>query len=87
MGFGEGKVSRYTLTKTDNGITLDAQPATGIANAVVDTTADDGMAHVYTASGVEVYSAPASSFNINDVPMNGLLIIKKGGETTKVMKK
>ena len=87
MGFGEGKTSRYTLTKTDDGITLDAQPATGIANAVVDTTADDGMAHVYTASGVEVYSAPASSFNINDVPMNGLLIIKKGGETTKVMKK
>lgn len=87
MSFGEGKTSRYTLTKTDDGITLDAQPATGIANAVVDTTADDGMAHVYTASGVEVYSAPASSFNINDVPMNGLLIIKKGGETTKVMKK
>lgn len=87
LGFGEGMTSAYTLVKNDDGISLEAVPATGIENAIVsNTTADDGIARVYTVDGVEIYAAPAASFSIDDVPAKGLLIVKKGGETTKVMK-
>lgn len=65
----------------------DPQWTTGVENVVAADNTDDGMARVYTASGVEVYAAPAASFSIDDVPATGLLIVKKGGETTKVMKK
>ena len=86
--FGEGLTSSYTLVKKDDGtIEINPTPATGIENAIVsNTTADDGIARVYTVDGVEIYAAPAASFSIDDVPAKGLLIVKKGGETTKVMK-
>ena len=88
MPFGEGLTSSYTLVKKDDGtVEINPTPTTGIENAIVsNTTADDGMARVYTVDGVEIYAAPAASFSIDDVPAKGLLIVKKGGETTKVMK-
>ena len=85
----ESYTNNYILTINGYDISLeqgDNQWTAGINGVEVDAD-DDGMARVYTASGVEVYAAPAASFSIDDVPATGLLIVKKGGETTKVMKK
>ena len=48
--------------------------------------AGDGMVRVYTADGVLVYTAAADAFSIDDVPATGLLIVKNGAKTTKVVK-
>ena len=84
----ENYINNYILTINGYDISLtagDNQWTSGI-EGVETTTADDGMARVYTVDGVEIYAAPAASFSIDDVPAKGLLIVKKGGETTKVMK-
>ena len=48
--------------------------------------AGDGMVRVYTVDGVLVYTAAADAFSIDDVPATGLLIVKNGAKTTKVVK-
>ncbi len=75
-------VGRWETTVTEG----DPQWCVGIEGVTVGNPSD-GIVNVYTVDGVKVYSAPAAGFSIDDVPATGLLIVKNGAETTKVMKK
>ena len=75
-------VGRWDTTVTEG----DPQWCVGIEGVTVGNPSD-GIVNVYTVDGVRVYSAPAAGFSIDDVPATGLLIVKNGAETTKVMKK
>lgn len=44
------------------------------------------LTQVYDASGRLVYSTPSESFNLWDVPARGLLIVKQGNETRKIVR-
>ena len=82
-------VNNYILTKQGSRATVTAgEPGwtTGIENVVAGGNGGDGMVRVYTADGVLVYTAAADAFSIDDVPATGLLIVKNGAKTTKVVK-
>lgn len=59
--------------------------STGISEVKADVEGNAAV-RVYDAAGKEVYSAPAASFDINDVPAKGVLIVKQGQKTRKVVK-
>lgn len=60
---------------------------TGIGNLQgSSTSAEASIARVYDASGRLVYSAPSESFNLWDVPARGVLIVKQGEQTRKIVR-
>jgi hypothetical protein len=77
-----GKISSLTNEKNPNWTT-----PTGI-NTIKNTTStqNNGLVRVYDMSGRQVYSSQSSAFSIHDIPSNGVLIIKKGNEVTKIVK-
>lgn len=82
-------VNNYILTISNGTATVtEGEPGwtTGIENVSADAAAGDGTVRVYTADGVLVYTAPADGFSMDDVPAKGLLIVKNGAKTVKVMK-
>lgn len=82
-------VNNYILTINGDNVTVEDGESgwtTGTENVVATTTESDGTVRVYTVDGVQVYSAPVDAFNINDVPANGLLIVRNGQNVTKVIK-
>lgn len=87
-------VNSYIMSIRGNSLTLKPQESgwfipTGITDVTVggDGNADvSGMVRVYDVRGMLVYTSKAEDFNINDVPARGLLIIKNGSKTTKVVK-
>ena len=85
----ENIVNNYIITKQGTSITIEeGEPGwtTGIENVVAGGNGGDGMVRVYTADGVLVYTAAADAFSIDDVPATGLLIVKNGAKTVKVVK-
>lgn len=59
---------------------------TGISSITVNKSTADGTVRVYNAAGILLYSAPAASFNIDNVKAQGVLIIRQGDTVRKVMK-
>ena len=59
--------------------------ADGIASMVLPASAD-GMTRVYDTFGRLVYSAPSRSFSVSDIPARGILLIRDGQTTRKVVK-
>lgn len=85
----ETVVNNYLLTISGGAATVaegDPGWTTGIENAGASAPNGDGMVRVYTADGVLVYSAKADAFSLDDVPARGILIVKRGAETVKVVK-
>ena len=85
----ESIVNNYIITKQGLDITIaEGEPGwtTGIESVAAEGDGGDGMVRVYTADGVLVYTAAADAFSIDDVPATGLLIVKNGAKTTKVVK-
>lgn len=83
-------VNNYLLTVSGGTATVtEGEPGwtTGIERVTVTGGNGDGTVRVYTADGVLVYTAPAAGFRLDDVPARGLLIVKRGAETVKVVKK
>ena len=83
-------VNNYLLTVSGGTATVtEGEPGwtTGIESVTVTGGNGDGTVRVYTADGVLVYTAPAAGFLLDDVPVSGLLIVKRGAETVKVVKK
>ena len=81
----ERVVNSYIITVSGGVLTIgegDAGWTTGI-DAVAVT--GDGTVRVYTVDGVLVYTAPASEYRLEDVPATGLLIVKNGANTVKVV--
>ena len=83
-------VNNYLLTVSGGTATVtEGEPGwtTGIESVTVTGGNGDGTVRVYTADGVLVYTAPAAGFRLDDVLVSGLLIVKRGAETVKVVKK
>ena len=83
-------MNNYLLTVSGGTATVtEGEPGwtTGIESVTVTGGNGDGTVRVYTADGVLVYTAPATGFRLDDVPVSGLLIVKRGAETVKVVKK
>ena len=68
--------------KEDN---LGAPVMTAI-HAPAAASATDGLTRVYDTVGRLVYSAPTQQFNLWDVPARGILVIKQGGQSRKVVR-
>lgn len=68
---------------------LDTFVASGTVNGIQGVTADaasDGTTTIYDVAGRAIYTAPTAQFSLDDVPANGLLIVKSGAEVRKMMK-
>ena len=60
---------------------------TGIGNLKDSASADAAsLTRVYDTSGRLVYSAPSQSFSLWDVPARGILVVKQGEKTRKVVR-
>lgn len=57
-----------------------------IAAPTANTLANDGLTRVYDLQGRLLYTAPTASFNLQDVPARGILVIKEGDKARKVIK-
>ena len=85
----ENIVNNYIVTKQGMTATIaegEAGWTTGIESVNAGAAAGDGTVRVYTADGVLVYTAPAAEYRLEDVPATGLLIVKNGANTVKVVK-
>lgn len=85
----ESITNNYILTISNGTAAVTAgEPGwtTGIQGIEAAGADGDGTVRVYTADGVLVYTSPADSFSIDDVPARGLLIVKNEANTTKIMK-
>ena len=85
----ENIVNNYIVTKQGMTATIaegEAGWTTGIESVNAGAATGDGTVRVYTADGVLVYTAPASEYRLEDVPATGLLIVKNGANTVKVVK-
>lgn len=82
----------YLMTKKGDGVSITAEKSnagwmTGIGDIKINkSTSSATTVRVYDTTGREVYSAPASTFSLNDVPATGMLIVKQGTESKKVVK-
>ena len=83
----------YQVTKDEEGNFTVSDPLplyntptpTGIATIKQDQPSD-GITRVYMPDGRLVYEAPAATFNLDQTPASGLLIIRNGNTTQKVIK-
>ena len=85
----ENIVNNYIVTKQGMTATIaegEAGWTTGIESVNAGAATGDGTVRVYTVDGVLVYTAPASEYRLEDVPATGLLIVKNGANTVKVVK-
>ena len=95
-----GGVLYYPLEKAEDG-TLSVGDITAAESSLLDGISDllsdqpsttslaapyDNLTRVYDASGRLVYSVPCGKFNLWDVRARGLLIVKEGRRTWKVVR-
>lgn len=59
---------------------------TGISNDEIEPSLDATYTYVYNQQGQEVYRVKTPLFHLSDVPAHGVLIIKQGSQTRKVVK-
>ena len=62
---------------------------TGISNVLVNerkASESDGMVRVYDAQGRKLYESSARSFNLDQVPFKGLLIVNDGKRVRKIQR-
>ena len=94
--FCEGGELGYDITYTGDiaTSTVSAQKTpvpvlTGVSLVPAASTAgnySDNLTRVYDTSGRLVYTAPTSQFNLWDIPAHGILVVKQGGQSRKVVR-
>ena len=85
----ENIVNNYILTIRNGSASVEEGEGgwtTGIESVNAGAATGDGTVRVYTVDGVLVYTAPAGEYRLEDVPATGLLIVKNGANTVKVVK-
>jgi hypothetical protein len=85
--FASGATNSYVLTVSADGFDIAADTdATWMGvDPIKAEDATAGRINVYDVSGRIVYSAPAATFNTENIGKHGLFIIKNGTKVTKVM--
>ena len=82
----ERVVNSYIITVSGGVLTIGEGDAGWTTDIDAVAVTGDGTVRVYTVDGVLVYTAPASEYRLEDVPATGLLIVKNGANTVKVVK-
>lgn len=88
----EGNNNSYILVKSDNSIALTAvtdadwHGTTGLNSLSYSDVASSPYTYVYNAEGQLVCKMKTSEFQKNNIPSNGLFILKCGNNTMKIVK-
>ena len=84
---GVGGTIMYTLAVAADGTMTLAQDGTSAISAVaVKQNISAPYTYIYNMQGQEVYKSKTQDFSLDDVPAHGVLIVKKGDTTRKVVK-
>lgn len=82
-----GGTIMYTLAVAADGTMTLAQDGTSAISAVaVKHNISAPYTYIYNMQGQEVYKSKTQDFSLSDVPANGVLIVKQGDTTRKVVK-
>ena len=82
-----GGTIMYTLTVAADGTMTLAQDGTSAISAVaVKQNISAPYTYIYNMQGQEVYKSKTQNFYLDDVPAHGVLIVKQGDTTRKVVK-
>ena len=82
-----GGTIMYTLTVASDGTMTLAQDGTSAISAVaVKHNISAPYTYIYNMQGQEVYKSKTQDFCLDDVPAHGVLIVKQGDTTRKVVK-
>ena len=82
-----GGTIMYTLTIASDGTMTLAQDGTSAISAVaVKHNISAPYTYIYNMQGQEVYKSKTQDFCLDDVPAHGVLIVKQGDTTRKVVK-
>ena len=82
-----GGTIMYTLTVASDGTMTLAQDGTSAISAVsVKQNISAPYTYIYNMQGQEVYKSKTQDFSLDDVPAHGVLIVKQGDTTRKVVK-
>lgn len=82
-----GGTIMYTLTVAADGTMTLAQDGTSAISAVsVKHNISAPYTYIYNMQGKEVYKSKTQDFCLDDVPAHGVLIVKQGNTTRKVVK-
>ena len=87
----EGTTNYYTLTIRDGNYTINKgkgnlTTALDSPTLVSQDTASAPYTYIYNMQGQEVYKSKTQDFCLDDVPAHGVLIVKQGNTTRKVVK-
>lgn len=84
---GVGGTIMYTLTVASDGTMTLSQNGTSAISAVsVKQNISAPYTYIYNMQGQEVYKSKTQDFCLDDVPAHGVLIVKQGDTTRKVVK-
>lgn len=84
---GVGGTIMYTLAVAADGTMTLAQDGTSAISAVaVKHNISAPYTYIYNMQGQEVYKSKTQDFSLDDVPAHGVLIVKQGDTTRKVVK-
>ena len=84
---GVGGTIMYTLTVAADGtMTLSQDGTTAISAVAVKQNISAPYTYIYNMQGQEVYKSKTQDFSLSDVPAHGVLIVKQGNTTRKVVK-
>lgn len=77
----------YTLAVAADGkMTLAQDGTTAISAVTVKQNVSTPYTYIYNMQGQEVYKSKTQDFCLDDVPAHGVLIVKQGDTTRKVVK-
>lgn len=84
----------YKVSVDENGIgtfegpyLFEGHTPTGVKGLKADKSdVNDGITRVYDLQGRTLYSAPAAAFNLKDVPGRGVVIVRNGDKTKKIIR-
>ena len=84
---GVGGTIMYTLAVAADGtMTLAQDGTTAISAVAVKQNVSAPYTYIYNMQGQEVYKSKTQDFCLDDVPAHGVLIVKQGNTTRKVVK-
>ena len=84
---GMGGIIMYTLAVAADGTMTLAQDGTSAISAVaVKHNISAPYTYIYNMQGQEVYKSKTQDFCLDDVPAHGVLIVKQGDTTRKIVK-
>lgn len=81
------EISNGAIINTPTPVTdTDWHETTGISSVLSTDSTHSPYTYIYNLQGQEIYKSKTSDFNIDHVPAHGILIMKQGNKTLKLVK-